>query len=567
MELKNIPIEQLHISKLNMRYGRKNPDVSDILQSIREKGILLPLIVRPEDNDFGVIAGGRRYLCGEIIREEAGSFAAPLCAVMGEGDDAEAIEVSLIENFARRDPDPFSEYETFARLIKNGRTIDGIAATFGVTPQTVKQRLALANLLPKIKEAYHAEEIDDETVQHLTMATKSQQKEWLKLFESEDGNVPLGRHLKQWLFGGASISTNVALFPLEEYTGQIVNDLFGEESYFASAETFWEAQGAAIEAKAETYREAGWSEVVILDVGAYFSTWEHQKIAKKKGGKIYVECAHSGQVKFHEGYLTAKEAKKAARAETKTAAEDGEGEPGKPSSAKPQMTQAMENYLELHRHAVVRLALLCDPGVAFRLMVAHALRPTGNWKVESDEQRARSNEIGASLAGSAAQTTFEAEGEAIEALLGKAIERDTVGVFVRLLALTDEDVMRIAAFVMADTLAVGDTPVEAVGLHLKPNAGEVWKADDIFFELVRDRAPVNAMLADVAGKSVAKANTGEKVKTQKKIIRDCLAGENWRSKVEGWLPGWMQFPFKPYGKGASRIADAAKQAAKALPAE
>ncbi len=74
------------------------------------------------------------------------------------------------------------------------------------------------------------------------------------------------------------------------------------------------------------------------------------------------------------------------------------------------------------------------------------------------------------------------------------------------------------------------------------------------------------MLAEVAGASVAKANRDEKAKAQKKIVRDCLAGENWRSKVEGWCPGWLVFPFKPYGKGASRLAVASKQAAKALPA-
>jgi len=566
MEERHIPLEQLHISKLNMRYGRKNPDVSDILPSIREKGILLPLIVRPEDGSFGVVAGGRRYRCGEIIKEERGAFAAPRCVVMAEGDDAEAIEVSLIENIARRDPDPFSEYETFAKLIKCGRTIDGIAATFGITPQTVRQRLALANLLPKIKDAYRAEEIDDETVRHLTMATKAQQKEWFTLFESEDGNAPTGHYLKQWLFGGASISTKTALFPLEQYTGEIVNDLFGEERFFANIEMFWEAQSAAIEAKAEIYREAGWSEVVVLDVGAYFSTWEHEMAPKKKGGKVYVEIAHNGSVKFNEGWLTKKEAQKAARAEAKNGGADADGEIKTPQSAKPQMTQAMENYLELHRHAVVRLALFRDPATAFRLMVAHALLPTGNWKVESDKQRARSNEIGASVAGSVAQATFETERQAVKTLLGRSLEHGTVGVFAHLRTLTDVEVMRVAAFVMADTLAVGDTPVEAVGLHSKVNAGEVWQADDVFFEMIRDRATVNAMLTDVAGKSVAKANADEKAKTQKKVIRDCLAGENGRAKVEGWLPGWMQFPFKPYGKGASGIAIAAKQAAKALPA-
>ena len=219
---------------------------------------------------------------------------------MAEGDDAEAIEISLIENFARRDPDPISEYETFARLIKAGRTIDGIAATFGITPQTVRQRLALANLLPKIKDAYRAEEIDDETIRHLTMATKAQQKEWLRLFEDENGNAPTGHYLKKWLFGGASISTKVALFPLEQYTGQIVNDLFGEESYFADAETFWESQGAAIDAKAEALREAGWSEVVVLEHGRDFSPWEYEKTPKAKGGKVFVEIAHSGEVEFHK---------------------------------------------------------------------------------------------------------------------------------------------------------------------------------------------------------------------------------------------------------------------------
>jgi ParB family chromosome partitioning protein len=561
MELRTIPIEQLHISKLNMRYGRKNPDVSDILPSVREKGILLPLIVRPEDEGFGVVAGGRRYRCGEIIREETGHFDAPRCYVMAEGDDAEAVEISLIENFARRDPDPISEYETFARLVKAGRTVDGIAPTFGVTPQTVKQRLALANHLPKIKDAYRAEEIDDETIQQLTMATNGQQREWLNLFEAEAGNAPTGRSLKEWLFGGASISTKVALFPLEQYTGQIVNDLFGEDSYFASAEAFWEAQGAAIEAKVQGYREAGWSEVVVLDQGTTFSPWGYEKTAKAKGGKVFVEVAYTGEVEFHTGWLTKKEAEKALRADAKNAAK---ADPEKSAAVKPQMTQSMENYVELHRHGVVRLALLRDPNVALRLMVAHALAPTGNWSVSPDPLRARSTEIDENVRKSAAFIAFEAEYAAVVALLDLPKQHDTVDVFARLLVLPDEDVLRIAAFAMALTLAVGDCAVEAAGLHLNVTAAELWQPDDLFFELIRDRPTINAMLAEVAGKPAAKSNKDEKVKSQKKIIRDCLAGESGRLKIEGWLPGWMQFPFKPYRKGASRIAAAAKAAAKAL---
>ena len=69
---------------------------------------------------------------------------------MEPGDDASAIEASLIENAARRDADPMTEYVTFVRLIKEGRKVSEIAATFGMTEIMVEQRLALGNLLPKI---------------------------------------------------------------------------------------------------------------------------------------------------------------------------------------------------------------------------------------------------------------------------------------------------------------------------------------------------------------------------------------------------------------------------------
>jgi len=60
----------------------------------------------------------------------------------------------------------------------------------------------------------------------------------------------------------------------------------------------------------------------------------------------------------------------------------------------------------------------------------------------------------------------------------------------------------------------------------------------------------------VAGEAIAKANIAEKAKTQKQIVRDCLAGENGRVKVEGWLPGWMAFPAHGIGHAAQAVADA-----------
>ena len=154
MQLEHIPFSKLKISKTNMRHRDPAPDVSDILPSILTKGVLQPLIVRPEDGKFGVVAGRRRWFSLKAKKEKLGEVDDPPCAIMEEGDDAEAMELSLLENVARRDPDPMREYETFVRLIKEGRTVDGIAATFGLTKTQVNQRLALGNLLPAIREAY-----------------------------------------------------------------------------------------------------------------------------------------------------------------------------------------------------------------------------------------------------------------------------------------------------------------------------------------------------------------------------------------------------------------------------
>jgi ParB family chromosome partitioning protein len=457
-----------------------------------------------------------------------------------------------------------TEHVTFVRLIKEGRKVPQIAATFGMTEVMVEQRLALGNLLPKIQDAFTSEEIDDQTVQYLTMASKQQQKDWLRLFENEDGNAPMGHQVKQWLFGGQSIATTVALFSLDAYTGHIVADLFGEESYFADADMFWELQNAAIAGKREALLAAKWPEVIVLEAGERFDQWAHDKTPKKKGGKVFITLSQRGEVEVHEGWLSRKEARKGREKSEGNGAESA-------AKARPAMTQAMENYLELHRHAAVRLALLKSPDVALRLLVAHAVASSGNWQVKPDPQRTRSNDIRASVEQSPAQAAFAAEREAVLALLALPVDdaqfahrsgddERTASVFARLLTLSAEEVQRIAAFAMAESLAAGSTAVEAVGVQLKVDSREAWQPDAVFFELIRERATINAMLAEVAGEAVAKGNVTEKVKTQKQIIGDCLAGKNDRPKVENWLPGVMAFPFRSYGSGTCSIATAARTA-------
>ena len=563
MQLTHIDLGRLSIAAVNMRHGKRAPDISDILPSIRARGVLVPLLVRQNGgpDQFEIVAGRRRYVAAKTIADEQGEIDPLPCAVMEPGDDAAALEASLIENIARLAPDAMSQYESFVRLAKLGRSVAEIAATFGITERMVSQRLALGNLLPKIRDAYRDEEIDAETIRHLTMASKAQQKDWLALFADAESHAPRGYQLKQWLFGGQSIATKVALFPVEEYPGPITADLFGEDSYFADTELFWQKQNEAIAAQRDRLLADGWSDVIVLEPGEHFRSWEHEKTPTAKGGKVFITVSPRGEVEIHEGYLTRKEARRTRHTDTA----DGDVAAAKPS--RPEVTSALQNYIDLHRHAAVRVALLDHPGVALRLMVAHAIAGSGLWRVEPEPQEARNKAIAASLAASASEAAFAAKRAEVLTLVGFADEETAViggngddagaaGIFARMLALPDDDVLRVLALVMGESLEAGSAEVEALGVHLKLDLGAVWQPDDAFFDLIRDRQVVNAMLSEVAGKAVADGNVAEKLKTQKQIIRDSLAGTNGRIQVDGWLPGWMQFPVRAYtDRGGLRTAE------------
>lgn len=568
MQLIHIALDRLSVSPTNMRDGRKPPDIGDLLPSVRARGVLVPLLVRPapEPDRFEIVAGRRRFFAARTLAEEGGAAEPLPCAIIAAGDDAAALEASLIENIARLAPHEVEQWEVFTRLVvKEHRQIDDIAATFGVEPLQVRRALALGNLLPKIREAYRAEVIDAATVRHLTLATKAQQKDWLALFADPDAYAPTGHQLKAWLFGGQPIPTAHALFDLAAYPGQIVADLFGEGGYFADAAAFWEAQNAAVAARRDAYLEAGWREVVIVPPDAYWQSWEHEKTPKRKGGKVYIAVSSRGEVAIHEGYINRRDAARARR--------DAERRPDSASKPqRPELTGALQTYLDLHRHAAVRAKLLDHPGVALRLMVAHVLRGSALFRVTPEPQRSGDDRMAESVENAPAEAVFDAARRRVLALLDLDAEAATVigghgdaygtaELFVALLGLDDAPILAVAAVAMGEALEAGGMVVEAVGRQLGVDLKGEWQPDAAFFDLVRDKEVAAALVADIAGEAVAAANAGEKVKVQTQLIRDYLDGTNGRPKTP-WLPRWMAFPPEPYtARGGVRSVSFARQIA------
>jgi ParB family transcriptional regulator, chromosome partitioning protein len=566
MKLAHIDQDRLSISSANMRNGKKPPDIADILPSVRARGVLVPLLVRQNGSaeTFEIVAGRRRFCAAQVIANENGTPEPLPCAIMEAGDDAAALEASLIENTARLDPDEVTQWESFTRLVKEGRTIDEISMTFGLPELTIKRILALGNLLPRIRRAYRDGEIDKTSVRHLTLATKAQQKIWLALFDDPQASIPHGHQLKAWLFGGVSISTSVALFDMDCYEGRIVDDLFEVDGYFGDVDQFFAAQMDEIESRKVAYIADGWSDVVILASGERFNNWDHQPTPKRKGGRVYVSLARNGEVAFHEGYLTTKEASRIAKGENPAAVA---------KTNRPEITAAMTTYVDLHRHAAVRSALATKPHVALRVMVAHAICGSPLWSVKVQDQRSRNVAVDESIETCVAEARFDERRRAVLAVLGFDPEEPNVtlghdpeqgitGLFLRLLELPDAVVMEVLAVVMAETLASGSCLIETVGVHLGVKMADYWVADDAFYSLIRDREVLTAILSEVGGTAVAQAHAAEKTKTIKSVINDCLTGEKGRTKVDHWVPRWMAFPPSAYTeRGGVATVAAANRAA------
>ncbi|PKP79778.1 MAG: partitioning protein [Alphaproteobacteria bacterium HGW-Alphaproteobacteria-18] len=557
-DLIHIELSKLSISKLNMRHGRKAPDVSDILPSIREKGVRQTLLVRREGEGYGVVAGRRRFFALQQIAKESGSDPLVPCAVMQEEDAASAIEASIIENVARLPATEMEQFAAFRKLHEEARAVADIAGFFGVTELHVRRVLALAALSAPIRKLYAEEDIDGETVRALTLATPAQQADWLKLWNSETERAPMGRACRAWVTGGSAITTDKALFDLDGYTGAVTADLFGEAAVFADAAAFWGAQDAAITERAEGYRQRGWTGVVLLERGVWFQCWEYVQTTKKQGGKIIIEQRHDGTVTFHEGWLKAAEARK-----SRTATASGEAAPK--TETRPEMSGPMADYIGLHRHAAAQASLIRNPAIAMRLMAAHALCGSSLWNVRLHSPGAVKEATLSSVEGGSAVAELVTAREGVETLfeaLSAPVPRRSgdayhlCETYAALLAMSDAEVMQVMALAMAETLESGGPTVEAVLQTCSTDPAEFWKPDEAFFDLLRDKRVINAFIADAVSPETAREAEGATAKAQKAQLAEALVARE-TSLDSAWMPGWMQVPpTRHISRAASPPADA-----------
>jgi ParB family chromosome partitioning protein len=125
-------------------------DLEELAESIRAKGVIQPILVRPDPNQpemFEIVAGERRWRAAR----RAGLVVIP--AVVREMDDRETLEVAIIENVQRSDLNPVEEAEAYKALIDRfGRTQDSVAAQVGKSREHVSNTMRLLALPEDVRE-------------------------------------------------------------------------------------------------------------------------------------------------------------------------------------------------------------------------------------------------------------------------------------------------------------------------------------------------------------------------------------------------------------------------------
>jgi ParB family transcriptional regulator, chromosome partitioning protein len=152
-----IPIDQIDPNPDQPR--QVMGDLSELIASIAEKGILEPLLVRQRGERFQIIAGERRYQAAIQVglRE--------LPAIIRDADEAETLELALIENLQRKDLTPFEEAEGLQGLADRcGYTHEDLARRLGKSRSAVTESLALAAMPEDIRHLCRLADISSKSV-------------------------------------------------------------------------------------------------------------------------------------------------------------------------------------------------------------------------------------------------------------------------------------------------------------------------------------------------------------------------------------------------------------------
>ncbi len=269
----NIAYDKLVLSQENVRRVKDGVTIEQLAADIGRRKLLQSLNVRPvldgdgeETGTFEVPAGGRRYLAlGILVKQKRLAKNEPIPCIVNRSGTTSAEEDSLAENVHRENLHPLGQFRAFKALKGQGLDIEEIAARFFVSAATVKQRLRLVSVSPKLLELYEKDEIRLEQIMAFSISDDHARQEqvWDRITGNPNMQEPyyIRRLLTETTVRADDRrAVYVGTEAYEAAGGVILRDLFEQDSggWLQDAALLEQLVFEKLKVDAEAVRADGW---------------------------------------------------------------------------------------------------------------------------------------------------------------------------------------------------------------------------------------------------------------------------------------------------------------------
>ncbi|MDD5387579.1 MAG: ParB/RepB/Spo0J family partition protein [Sulfuricurvum sp.] len=173
MEVKTLALEEVVVSSFNTRKHCDEGKLKELAESIKQKGLIEPVIVRPLNGKYELVCGERRFRASKM------AGLSDIVARIVKLDDKEALEFQVIENLQREDVHPLEEAEGYEQLMKKHgyKSVDDIAAKVGKSKAYIYGRMKLCELIPENRKFFYDDKLSPSTALLVARIPEHLQKE------------------------------------------------------------------------------------------------------------------------------------------------------------------------------------------------------------------------------------------------------------------------------------------------------------------------------------------------------------------------------------------------------
>ena len=172
--IQNVNIDYIIPNRFQPRLTFDEKSLNELASSIKEHGIIQPLVLRRLGDKYEIIAGERRYKAAQL----AGLTEVP--AIISNIDDNKSAEIALVENVQRRNLNSLEEAKSYKKILdKEGLTQDELAKKIGVSQSTIANKLRLLNLTSEAQDALMNDKISERHARSLLGVTDPEKQKAL----------------------------------------------------------------------------------------------------------------------------------------------------------------------------------------------------------------------------------------------------------------------------------------------------------------------------------------------------------------------------------------------------